>query len=131
MPAELMARYAKLALLGLCVAGIGLAIELAIAPKLLEGIPLPFGQTGKPIGGSLFNLTFFHALLATAMILLFAYLAKRIGFDFGIIPRTRGEAYGLVAFVAFISSGFLMWYHPIFLIGLLASGIYLLASEIL
>jgi hypothetical protein len=126
----LMAKYAKLALAGLCAAAIGFAIELAIAPKLLEGIPVPFGRTGKPIGGSLFNLTFFHAILATAIIFLFTYLARRLGFDFGIIPKSKGEIPGLLAFAIFISSGFLMWYNPIFLVGLLASGIYLLASEI-
>jgi hypothetical protein len=126
----LMAKYAKLALIGICAVAIGLIIELAALPKLLEGVPLPFGQTGKPIGGSLFNLTFFHAILVAAVILIAAWLAKRAGFDLGLIPRTKGDIPSLLAFVAFLSSGFLMWYHPAFLIGLIASGIYLLASEI-
>jgi len=97
---------------------------------LYKGIPLPFEETGKPIGGALLPATFFSVLLITASILGFAYILHKTGFSLGLIPKTRNDWLDVLIFFVFLTSGITVWYFPIFFLPLVITGIYLLVGQL-
>lgn len=99
-------------------------------PLLYGGIPLPFSETAKPIGGALLPATFFNLLLIVANAFGFAYLLHKTGFKLGVIPTTRNEWVDVLVFFIFLISGVAIWYFPIFFLPLVITGIYLLVSQL-
>jgi len=97
---------------------------------LYRGIPVPFGETAKPIGAALLPATFFNVLLIAANIFGFACILHKAGFNLGLIPKARNDWLDLVAFFIFLISGLAMWYFPIFFLPLVITGLYLLIGQV-
>jgi len=97
---------------------------------IYRGIPVPFGETAKPIGAALLPATFFNVLLITANIFGFAYILHKSGFDLGLIPKTRNGWLDVVVFFVFVTSFIAVWYFPIFFLLLAITGLYLLVAQL-
>jgi len=97
---------------------------------LYRGIPVPFKESGKPIGGVLLPATFFNVLLIAADIFAFAYLLHKAGFNLGLIPKTRNDWLDVLVFFIFLVSGMLMWYIPICFLAFLISALFLAAAQL-
>ncbi len=112
------------------VALIALTIELNILPKIYSGIPLPFQQTSKPIGGVLFPATFLHLLLGYGGMLAILYSAKKAGFKVnGLLPSTKKGFVETTALLILLLSGVILWWFPPAMLTLIITGIYLVFSE--
>ena len=107
-----------------------LILEIKLLPLFYRGVPVPFGETGKPIGAALVPATFFNVLLIAANILGFAYILHKAGFNVGLLPKTRNDWIDLLAFFIFLISGMAMWYAPILLLTFLISGVLLVAAQL-
>jgi len=107
-----------------------LIVETALLPLLYRGIPVPFKESGKPIGAVLLPATFFNVLLIATNILVFAYLLHKAGFNLGLVPKTRDDWLDVLAFFIFLISGMAMWYAPILLLTFLISGVLLVAGQL-
>jgi hypothetical protein len=105
-------------------------IEIQFLEFFYRGIPIPFQETTKPIGSSLFSLTFFHILLIVLNILAISYILNRFGFQNKIFPSSLEGKMDFVFLIAFSLSGILMWYFPIFLISFITTGAYFLIVEL-
>lgn len=105
-------------------------IEIELLPLLYRGIPVPFGETAKPIGGALLPATFFNVLLIAANVFAFAYLLRKFGFDLGLFSKTRNDWLDVLIFFIFLISGMAMWYSPIFFLPLLITGLYLFMGQV-
>jgi len=97
---------------------------------IYKGIPVPFGETGKPIGAALIPASFFHVLLITANIFGFAYILHKAGFNVGLLPEKRNDWLDVLALLIFSISGIAVWYFPIFFLPLAITGIYLVACQL-
>jgi len=107
-----------------------LVLEIELLPLLYRGIPLPFIETGKPIGGALIPAAFFNVLLTVANVFGFAYLLQKSGFDLGLIPKTRNDWLDIMVLLTFLMSGVAMWYFPIFFLPLVITGLYLVTAHL-
>jgi len=107
-----------------------LIIEIKLSPLLYRGIPLPFGETAKPIGAALLPATFFNVLLIAANIFGFAYILHKAGLNLGLVPKTRNDWLDVLAFFIFLISGIAMGYAPIFFLAFLVSGVLLVAGQL-
>ena len=107
-----------------------LVVEIELLPLLYRGIPLPFIETGKPIGAALIPAAFFNVLLTVANVFGFAYLLQKAGFDLGLIPKTRNDWLDIMVLLTFLISGVAMWYFPIFFLPLVITGFYLVAAHL-
>lgn len=105
-------------------------IEIQFLKFFYQGIPIPFQETTKPIGSSLFSLTFFHILLVVLNILAISYLLNRFGFQNKIFPSNLEGKMDFGFLIAFSLSGILMWYFPIFLIFFITTGAYFIIAEL-
>jgi len=97
---------------------------------LYRGIPVPFGETAKPIGAALLPATFFNVLLIAANIFGFAYILHKFSFDLGLIPKTRNDWLDILVFFVFVISSMAVWYFPIFFLPLVITGLYLLIGQL-
>jgi len=91
---------------------------------------VPFEETAKPIGGALLPVTFLNILLIAANIFVFAYVLRKAGFNLRLIPKTMNDWLDVLVFFIFLISGMAMWYFPIFFLGFLISGLFLVASQL-
>jgi len=107
-----------------------LILEIKLFPLFYIGIPVPFGETGKPIGAALVPAAFFNVLLIAANILGFAYILDKAGFNLGLLPKTRNDWIDVLAFFIFLISGMAMWYFQIFLLVFVISGVLLVAAQL-
>jgi len=107
-----------------------LILEIKLLPLLYGGIPVPFVETGKPIGAVLFHATFFNVLLIAANVFGFAYVLQKAGLSLGLIPKTRDGWLDTIVLFTFLVSGMAMWYFPIFLLPLVTTGIYLVVGQL-
>jgi len=105
-------------------------IEVQFLEFFYRGIPIPFQETSKPIGSSLFSLTFFHILLIVLNILAISYLFNRFGFQNKIFPSSLEGKMDFVFLIALSISGILMWYFPIFLLSFITTGAYFIIAEL-
>jgi hypothetical protein len=105
-------------------------IEIQFLEIFYQGIPIPFQETSKPIGSSLFSLTFFHILLIVLNILAISYLLNRFGFQNKIFPSSPEGKMDFGFLIAFSLSGLLMWYFPIFLLSFITTGAYFIIVEL-
>ena len=105
-------------------------LETRLFPLFYIGIPVPFGETAKPIGAALVPAAFFNILLIAANILGIAYILDKAGFNLGLLPKTRNDWIDILAFFIFLISGMAMWYFPIFLLAFLISGVLLVAAQL-
>jgi len=107
-----------------------LILEIELLPLLYKGIPVPFAETGKPIGAGLVPATFFNILLIAANVFGFAYILHKAGFDLGLTPKTRNDWSDVLAFFIFLISGVAVWYFPIFFLPLAITGTYLIMGQL-
>ncbi len=91
---------------------------------------MPLQETGKPIGGSLFSLTFFHLFLIVMNILIISYILNRFGFKNKIYPTNREGKMDFIMLIMLSLSGLAMWYHPLFLIFFISAGAYFVLIEL-
>jgi len=108
---------------------VDLILEIELFPFFYRGLPVPFGETAKPIGAALVPATFFNVLLIAANIFGFAYVLHKAGFNLGLLPKTRNDWLDVLAFLIFLISGMVMWYVPFFLLTFLISGVLLVAGQ--
>ena len=108
---------------------IDLVVEVTILPLLYRDVPIPFQATAKPIGDSLFSVTFLQLTLIASNILVFIAVLKRIKYRSDSIPTKNVDWLDLIAFLALAASGLAMWFYPIFLMIFLGAGIYLFLTE--
>jgi len=99
-------------------------------PLFYGGIRLPFSETAKPIGGALLPATFFNLLLIAANIFGFAYILLKVGFDFGLTPKTKRDWLDVLVFFVFLISGMAMWYIPILFLAFSVSAVVLVAGQL-
>jgi hypothetical protein len=111
------------------LAFIDLVIELQILPWLYGGIPLPFPETSKPIGDTLFSVTSLHMALIGFNLLVLMFVLPRTGYASRSIPSKSSDWLDLLAFLALAISGIVMWFYPVFMLVFLSAGIYLLLTE--
>jgi len=107
-----------------------LIVAIELFPLFYRGMPVPFGETAKPIGGALLPATFFNVLLIAANILGFAYILHKAGFNLGLIPNTRNDWLDVLTLFIFLISGLAMWYIPIFLLAFLISAVLLVVGQL-
>jgi len=107
-----------------------LILELELIPLLYRGIPVPFEETGKPIGGILFQATLFNVLLIVTNVFAFAYILDKAGFNIGLIPKKRNDWLDVLVFFIFLMSGIAMWYIPVFFLAFLVSALLLVAGQL-
>lgn len=117
-----------LSLAGLMI--LNILIVLQVLPFFYEGIQIPLQTTSKPVGSSLFSLTFFNLFLIIINILIISYILNRFGFSNKIIPSIFEEKVSIALLLIFSLSGLAMWYYPIFLIAFVSIGLYLLIIEL-
>lgn len=109
---------------------IAFIVEMHTLPKIYSGIPLPFPETGKPIGGILFPATFLHLLLGYGGLLTILFSARKAGFKVnGLLPSTRKGIIETIALLILLLSGILLWWFPHAILPLIVTGVYLLFSE--
>lgn len=109
---------------------LNILLVLQILPLFYEGIQIPLQESAKPIGSSLFSLTFFNLFMIIINILIISYILNRFGFSNKIIPSIFEEKVSIVLLLVFSLSGLAMWYYPIFLIIFVSIGLYLLIIEL-
>ena len=97
---------------------------------LYREIPVPFTETGKPIGAGLLPATFFNVLLIAANVFGFAYVLQKAGLNLGLIPKTRDGWLDTIVLFTFLVSGMAMWYFPVFFLPLVITGIYLVVGQL-
>jgi len=107
-----------------------LILEIVLLPLLYKGIPVPFAETGKPIGAALVPATFFNVLLIAANVFGFAYILHKAGFNVGLLPEKRNDWLDVLALLVFLISGIAIWYLPIFFLPLVIAGLYLLMGQL-
>jgi len=107
-----------------------LILEIRLLPLLYGGIPVPFGETAKPIGAALIPAAFFNSLLIAVNIFGFAYILYKAGFNIGLIPTVRNDWLDVLAFFVFLTSGMMIWYFPVFFLPLAITGLYLLVGPL-
>jgi len=113
------------------VVALDAALETLLLPILYEGIPIPFAGGSKPIGGVLFVATFFHMVLIAASAIVILFVARRLNMKAGeLLPRSRGGWVDLFFLMLLLASGLATWFNPLALILFIASGIYLVATEL-
>jgi len=130
-----MGSYIKKAHLTVISGAVGLIcldiiLEIRLLPFFYRGIPVPFMETGKPIGAALIPAVFFSVLLIAANVFGFAYLLRKAGYDLGLIPKTKNDWIDAICFFIFLVSGMAMWYLPIFFLSLLITGLYLVVGQL-
>lgn len=104
--------------------------EMYTLPKIYSGIPIPFPETGKPIGGILFPATFLHLLIGYGGLLVILFSARKAGFKVNsLLPSTRKGVTETVALLLLLLSGLLLWWFPHAILPLIIAGVYLLFSE--
>jgi hypothetical protein len=122
-------KFLKLALAIIIVLASNIFLEINLLPYFYKGIPLPYGVTAKPIGAIIFPLTFYHLLVIVLDILILAYVSERFGFKVGIFPKTKEGIIDTISLIAFLFSGFMLWYQPLFLLPFILTGGYLVFVE--
>ena len=117
-----------LSLLGLFI--IDALVEIQFLNFVYKDIPIPFEETSKPIGSTLFSLTFFHVLLIVLNVLVISYVLNRFGYKNKIYPSSLNGKMDFTFLILFSLSGLLMWYYPIFLISFIVTGVYFIIVEL-
>jgi len=113
------------------VLGIVAALELLILSFFYAGIPTPFPETEKPVGGVLLPVTFFHLLLAVPSLLAILYAAKKAGYNVGkAFPQTRQAWTEILFLLVLFASGILVWWYALALLPFVIAGIYLVFVEL-
>jgi hypothetical protein len=108
---------------------IDIVVELQALPLLYRGMPIPFPETSKPIGESLFSAASLHMILIGSNLLILMLVLKKAGYKGESLPSRKSDWLDLFAFLALVFSGLAMWFYPMFMIVFIASGIYLLLTE--
>jgi len=108
---------------------VDIVVELQVLPLLYGGMPIPFPETSKPIGGSLFSAASLHIILIGSNLLIIMLVLKKAGYKGESIPSRKSDWLDLFAFLALVFSGLAMWFYPMFMIVFIASGVYLLLTE--
>jgi len=119
---------AALSIVGLMI--LNILLVLKTLPLFYKGIQIPLQESAKPIGSSLFSLTFFNLFLIMINILIISYVLNKFGFSNKIIPSIFEEKVSIALLLIFSLSGLAMWYYPIFLIAFVSIGLYLLIIEL-
>jgi len=97
---------------------------------LYRGIPVPFVETGKPIGAALTPATYFNILLIVTNVFCFAYILHKAGFKLGLLLEKRNDWLDVLAFFVVSVSCIAMWYFPFFFLLLVITGIYLVVGQL-
>lgn len=108
---------------------IDIVVELQVLPLLYGGIPIPFQETSKPIGSSLFPATSLHIALIGSNLLILMLVLKKARYKGESMPSKKSDWLDLFALLALAVSGLAMWFYPAFMIIFIASGVYLLLTE--
>jgi hypothetical protein len=108
---------------------VDLVVEWQVLPWLYRGIPLPFPETSKPIGDTLFSVTSLHVALIGFNLLVLMFVLPRTGYASRSILSKSSDWLDLIAFLALAISGIVMWFYPVFMLIFLSAGIYLLLTE--
>jgi hypothetical protein len=111
------------------LAVIDLIILTQVFPNLYQEIPLPLPETSKPIGGALFSATAIYITLIASNIIILLIVLKKAGYEGKSIPTKNSDWFDLIALLVLGASGLVMWFYPFFLLLFIASGAYLLFSE--
>jgi hypothetical protein len=111
------------------LAVIDIVLELQLLPLLYQGIPIPFPETSKPIGNTLFSATSLHMTIISSNLLVVMLVLKKSGYKGGSLPSKPSDWLDLLALLALAVSALAMWFNPAFMGVFIASGAYLLLSE--
>lgn len=119
----------KLAGVVLAIVAIDVVLEYLLLPFFYSGVPLPFGENEKPIGGAITPVTFFHAILVVGSIFGAALAFSKLGIKLDLVPKDRAGKIDLIVFGLFLFSGLLLWYTTAAVIVFAPTAIYLLIVE--
>lgn len=113
----------------LAIVAMDLVLEYLLLPLLYSGIPLPFEENEKPIGGAITPVTFLNTVLLVGSIFGAALALRKLGINLDLIPKERAGKVDLIVFGLFLISGLLLWYTTAAVIIFAPATIYLLIVE--